>query len=575
MESKLEQMVSKNKAKTKRRLVTAALPYVNNIPHLGHIVGSHLPADIFARFSRSKGYGTLFIGGSDENGTPCELAAEEIGVPIKKFLDKLYLEHKKIYDWFNISYDNFSRTSRKIHHETVKDFFKRLKDKGFIKEGEMDVFYSPKDKRYLPDRYILGECPKCGYKDANGDQCEKCTALLNPSELKNPRSSISGGDLEIRKSKHLFLDLKKLTPELKKWVDKQTFWRQSVKGIAQGWIKEGLRERCITRDLKQGVPVPEEGFRDKVFYVWFDAPIGYVSSTKEFTENWENFWKKDADIYNFLGKDNIPFHTIFWPAMVIGHGDFNLPKNVIGLQYLNYEGKKFSKSNKTGVFCEKLPELDLPADMWRSYLTQIIPETADTEFRWKDFQRRINSDLIGNYGNYVNRIIKFIEKKLKGKIIKPRQDKLTREDKKLLNQIKAYKQKIEDSLENNQIRKAYSEVFELSTLGNKYIHDTEPWVKIKTDKERVNDIYYNGARLLKAVTTYIAPFLPDTAEKVWKQLNLEGSPLSSGAWDSSTEDFGKEHSIGEPKILFQKIKDENIGRYKEIVSNPSSLINLF
>ena len=427
-------MAKNTKSKQKnRRLITAALPYINNVPHLGHIVGSHLPGDIFARYSRARGYETLYIGGTDENGSTSEIAAFKLNVPVEKFSDKLYKEHKKIYDWFEISYDNFSRTSKSIHHETVKEFFEVINKKGFIEKNKMKVFYSPTENMFLPDRYVVGECPKCGYPDASGDQCEKCTSVLDPSQLKNPKSTISGGKLEIRETEHLFLKLDSLSPKLKKWIQSNKYFREQVRGLAMGWINEGLKPRCITRDLKHGVKVPLKEFEKKVFYVWFDAPIGYVSSTKEITKEWEKFWKDEkSEVYNFLGKDNIPFHTIFWPGMVIAHGEFNLPKNVIGLQYLNYEGQKFSKSKGIGVFCERLPELKLEADIWRHYLTQVIPETSDSEFRWKDFQERVNSDLIGNYANFVNRVLNFIYTKLNGKITKPAAKDLQDIDKKLL-----------------------------------------------------------------------------------------------------------------------------------------------
>lgn len=568
-------MVIKGTGIKVKRLITAALPYINNVPHLGHIVGSHLPADIFARFCRSKGYETLFVGGTDENGSTSEIAAESIGVNIDTFADKLYDKHKKIYKWFNISYDNFSRTSTPLHHKTTQEFFRQIDAKGDIKEGSMKVFYSPKDRRFLPDRYIVGDCPKCGYEKANGDQCEKCASVLNPLELKNPRSSLSGGKIEIRDSTQLFFSLDKLSPRLKSWIDRQSQWRTPVKNLALGWIKEGLKPRSITRDLKHGVKVPKKGYEDKVFYVWFDAPIGYISSTKEATNDWKKFWTGNAQIFNFLGKDNIPFHTIFWPAMIISQGKFNLPANVIGLQYLNYERQKFSKSKGIGVFCEKLLKIGLEPDVWRSYLTRVIPEVGDTEFRWRDFQERTNSDLIGNYGNYVNRILKFVNDRLGGKIKEPSQDGLTKRDKDMLTKIEESKNKIERLIESSEVRKAYDEILELCSEGNKYIHDTEPWKAIKENPQRANDIYYNGARLLKAVTTFIAPYLPQTSEKVWGQLNLHGSPLDSGAWDASTKNLGKHHKIGKPEILFKKMSNSDIERYRKVSSKIEDLKDFF
>jgi len=572
----LEYMVNNIENNKPKRLVTAALPYINNVPHLGHIVGSHLPADIFARYCRSKGYETVFVGGTDENGSTSEIAAFKLGIPLEEFSDKLHREHMKIYNWFEISYDNFSRTTRPIHHETVGEFFKTIYEKGFVKKDKMKVFYSAKEKMFLPDRYVVGECPKCNYKEASGDQCEKCTSLLDPTQLKNPRSTISGGKLEIRETEHLFLRLDRLSPQLKEWIESQSSWRDQVKNLALGWINEGLRPRCITRDLKHGVNVPLEGFEDKILYVWFDAPIGYVSSTREARTDWESFWKgEDSEIYNFLGKDNIPFHTIFWPGMVIAHGDFNLPKNVIGLQYLNYEGKKFSKSKGIGVFCERLPELGLEPDIWRHYLTQIIPETNDSEFRWKDFQERVNSDLIGNYGNYVNRVLNFIHSRLDGTITRPPKERLTQRDQELLEKIVQKKEKIEQLLEKAELRRAYTEILELSSEGNKYIHDTEPWTAIKKDSQRANDIFYNSAVLLKALAILSAPYLPKTSEKVWNQMGLPGDPLSKGIWDTVGKDLGKEHTVRKPEILFKKLTDDKIEEYKEIASQGTDLKTFF
>ncbi len=572
----LECMVTNSENNKQRRLITAALPYINNVPHLGHIVGSHLPADIFARYCRAKGYETVFVGGTDENGSTSEIAALKLGVPLEDFSDRLHQEHKKIYDWFGISYDNFSRTTRPIHHKTVGEFFKTIYEKGFVKKGKMKVFYSPKENMFLPDRYVIGGCPKCNYEEASGDQCEKCTSVLDPSQLRNPRSTISGGKIEIRETEHLFLSLDKLSPQLKEWIDSQPLWRDQVKNLALGWIKEGLRPRCITRDLRRGVKVPLKGFEDKVFYVWFDAPIGYVSFTKEARADWESFWKDDnTGIYNFLGKDNIPFHTIFWPGMVIAHGDFSLPKNVIGLQYLNYEGKKFSKSKGVGVFCERLPELGLEPDVWRHYLTQVIPETGDSEFRWKDFQERVNSDLIGNYGNYVNRVLNFIHSRLDGTVTRPLKERLIKMDNDLLEKITEKKEKVEQLLEKAELRKAYSEILELSSEGNKYINDTEPWIAIKNDPQRANDIFYNSAVLLKSLVVLSAPYLPQTSQRIWNQLNLEGSPLSAGVWDEANQDLGEKHQVNKPEILFRKLEDKQIEKYKEVASHGTDLKNYF
>lgn len=593
--------------KKERRLVTAALPYINNIPHLGHIVGSHLPADIFSRFSKSKGYEVLFIGGSDENGSPCEIASEKIGVPLKFFLDKLYEEHKKIYDWFGISYDNFSRTSLEVHKETTQEFFKKINKNGYIHSGKIEVFYSPKEDRFLPDRYVIGTCPKCDYAEANGDQCENCSQIFDSTQLINPKSSVTGSEVEIREVEHLFLDLKKLSPKLKKWICSQKHWRNQVSSLALGWIKEGLKPKCITRDLKHGIPVPLKGFEDKVFYVWFDAPIGYVSSTKEvlsnnkedistntkinsnnknlvsinkktISKNWECFWKdKNSKIYHFLGKDNIPFHTIFWPGIIMAEGSLNLPYQVVGLQYLNYEGGKFSKSKQRGIFCEKLLELEVNPDVWRAYLTQIIPEKSDSEFKWKEFQERINSDIIGNLGNFYNRVFTFIYNKLDGEIIKPSKTELDSQDKKLKKILKEKHKKITDYLENCEIRKAFSELLSLCSEGNKYFNDIEPWNSVKINLEKTKKRLYICANFARAISILSSPFIPQISKKAWTQLNLEGSPSERGIWNSADDLFyiQEKHKISKPEKLFEIIKDEDVEKYKKILSKGINLEDFF
>ncbi len=560
------------------RLITAALPYINNIPHLGHIVGSHLPADIFARFCRAKGYETLFIGGTDEHGSASEIAASSIGVDIEEFGKKLHQEHKKIYDWFNISYDNFSRTPSKNHYEITQEFFEKIYENGYIKEGKMKVFYSPKDNRFLPDRYIVGTCPKCGYEDANGEQCEKCTSVLDPYQLINPKSILSGEKLELKETNHLFLRLDKLSSPLEKWIKKQKNWRQQVKSIALGWIKEGLKERCITRDLKHGVPIPLKGFEDKVFYVWFDAPIGYISFARE-TKQGKNdrFWKeKNAKVYHFLGKDNIPFHTIFWPGMLIANGEFNLPYQVVGLQYLNYEGGKFSKSKRRGVFCEKLLETGISPDIMRSYLIFLIPETNDSEFKWDEFQRRINSDIIGNFGNLVNRTISFIYDRLDRKIEKPKEKEIAKIDKKFYEEIRKKTKRVSEYLESVRLKEAFSEILSLSNDGNKYFEETKPWEVIKSDRKRAKHILYNCASLCRTLAILSYPFIPSTSESIWAQLNLDGRVDEPKLWDSASEiKIPDIHKVSPPKILFEKISNEYLTKFKDSVSNSIDISKFF
>lgn len=559
-----------------RRLITAALPYINNMPHLGHIVGSHLPADIFARYSRLKGHEVLFVGGTDEHGTPAELAAKEIGVSLKEFNNTISEKHKEIYDWFMISYDNFSRTSKPIHYETTKDFFNKLYEGGYITEGEIEQFYSPYDERFLPDRYIVGECPKCG-GEATGDQCDSCTSLLNPRELINPKSKISGETPEIRSTRHLFMDFSKVSPELKEWLEENPIMRSQVKSIGLGWINEGLEKRCITRDLKNGVEVPLEGYEDKVFYVWFDAPIGYISSTKEASQEWESFWgNENSRIYNFLGKDNIPFHTIFWPGMVLAHGEYQLPHNVIGMQNLNFEGQKFSKSKKVGVFCEKLPETGIDPDVMRAYLSKIIPETSDTDFRWADFEHRVNDELVGNYGNFVNRSLTFLYKRLGNETIKPKQENLGENEQRLIQRTAELRDEMSSYLEKGHIRDAYSTFMELSTEGNKYMHSSEPWKVAKENPQKAKEILYMCVNHARNLAIAGAPFMPNTSQRIWSMMNLEGRVNDPGNWDTIGEYAIQDgHEVEKPQLLFNKIDSQYVDELSEKLSHLSDLETWF
>ncbi|HLD41852.1 MAG TPA: methionine--tRNA ligase, partial [archaeon] len=464
------------------------------VPHIGNIVGSHLPADIFARYCRLKGYETLLIGGTDENGTPTEVAAREVGVTPQKLVDEFHKIHKSIYDWFLISYDNFSRTSKPIHHKTTKTFFTDIYSKGYIIEKEIKVPFCKKCDMALPDRYVEGTCPNCNYEKARGDQCDKCTKLLDPVDLKKPKCKICGTEPKPKKTKHLFLDFSKLQSQLETWIKSNTHWSDQVTSLALGWIREGLKPRCITRDLKFGVQVPIPGYEEKVFYVWFDGSIGYVSSTKEWAEStkypdsWELFWKNpEAKIYNFMGKDNIPFHTIFWPAMLIAYGKYNLPHQVVGLQFCNYEGDKISKSRNWGVFCERLPNSGIDPDVWRYYLSHLIPETKDSDFKWDEFEARVNNELIGNLGNFVNRALAFIVNHTGRKL---NHHDLSQQDLNLIKSIENHHKEITDLFEKVKLREALQKIMELSAEGNKYLQDNKPWQLIKTDQKRCETVLY-------------------------------------------------------------------------------------
>jgi methionyl-tRNA synthetase len=560
--------------KKKRILVTAALPYTNNVPHVGTLVGSHLPADIFARYCRLKEYDILFVGGTDENGSPSEIAALELGITPKELCDVLFKVHKEIYDFFEISYDNFSRTSLPIHHQTVQEFFKKIYENGFLTEGVMKCPYCKNCKIFLPDRYVEGTCPYCGYENARGDQCEKCTKILDSHELKNPRCKICGTTPEIKETKHLFLELDKLEKKLERWIKSNWHWRELVRTWALGWIKEGLKKRCITRDLKWGVKVPLEGYEDKVLYVWFDAPIGYISSTKEWAEKigkpneWKKYWQKDCFIYHFLGKDNIPFHTIFWPAMLLAHGEFSLPYNVVGLHYCNYEGQKISKSKSWGVFCERIVKAGIEADVWRYYFTYLIPETKDSEFKWKEFEDKINNELVANIGNFLYRVLSFVWKYFGGIVEK---GKLRRADKKVLKEVDSQIKKIEKLLEEVRLRDGLREILKISSLGNKYFQENAPWELVKKDKERCKTVLWVCSNVCKKLAILLHPYLPKSSQEIFKQLNLK----EEMKWKNLKAEIESGHKINEPKILFEKLTKEKIEELKATVTKVTPLKEFF
>jgi methionyl-tRNA synthetase len=562
------------KIKRDRILVLCALPYTNAIPHVGNIVGSHLPADIFARHCRMGGYETVFVGGTDENGTPTEVAALELKRSPKELTDVLYKVHKKIYDWFEISYDNFSRTSLPIHHKTTQDFFLEIYGNGFVSDGVLRLPYCEKDGLFLPDRYVVGTCPVCGYKFARGDQCENCATLLDPEQLIDPRCKIDGSIPIFRDSKHLFLELGKLQHDLEKWIRAQKHWRKQVTSLALGWIKEGLKKRSITRDLKWGVPVPLDGYRNKVFYVWFDAPIGYISSTKEWgmksgnPDRWKDFWlQKETRIFNFLGKDNIPFHTVFWPGMLIAHGGYNLPYDVVGLQYLNYKGDKISKSRGRGISGEKVIEAGLTADTWRFYLTYLIPETKDTEFKWEEFGDRINNELVANIGNFVHRTLSFAWRYLDGQIEKGKQ---TAKDRRVDEQIRTAITEVRELLDQVRLRDALAKVSHIAAVGNEYFQHNEPWNLIKTDRKRCAEVIYLCASVCKSLAILLYPYLPSSAEKIAEFFRLEGQIR----WDNLEVPL-ESVRITKPQILFKKLDQKELARVRSVVEKKSELKEFF
>lgn len=562
----------------KKRLITSALPYVNNVPHMGHIVGCHLPADIFNRYSKLKGYDTLFIGGSDCHGTPALLTAKQLGKSVEEVVSSLHNVHKKIYEKLNISYDIYSRTNSEKHYEIASEFFNDLYEKGYLEESSQRMFYCEECKMYLPDTFVVGTCPRCASEGANGDQCEKCTAVYALEELINPTCKVCGKTPSIKETKHMFFKLNEVQDKLDAWLEtKKEVFAPHVYAEAKRWIKEGLRPRAITRDVSWGIPVPLKGFEDKVLYVWFEAPIGYISFTEQAKEGGiKEFWQSEnSEIYNFLGKDNIPFHTVFFPSMLLANGKYNLSQKVIGLNYLNYEGQKFSKSKKIGVFCNQLlQENDLvDIDALRGYLTTVIPEQKDTDFKWEEYKSVVNSDLVGKLGNLFNRTLNMANKNFGGTLTCDLENTtLTPEDEEILNAIKTYPQEIENLFENHQFRQAFRRIMDFASVGNTYLEKTAPWSAIKQENgaEIVNKILYLCVNLCASLTIVANPILPTSMQKMaHDQLLLNLNFNEKGLWDkASTIILPKTHKVGAPQPLYARVDDERLNALKEFLSVP-------
>ncbi len=551
----------------KPRLITSALPYVNNVPHLGNIIGSVLSADVFARYCRIAGYKTLYICGTDEYGTATEIKAREEHVSPKQICDKYHQIHKQVYDWFNISFDYFGRTSTENHTKITQDIFWKLYHNGYIIEEEIEQFYDPEAKIFLADRYIEGTCPHCNYDNARGDQCDKCGKLLNPLDLINPKSKITGVKPILKKTKHLFLDLEKLQPVVEKWVESMhNTWSENTYNIAKSWINIGLKKRSITRDLKWGVPVPLEGFEDKVFYVWFDAPIGYISITADNLDNWKEWWENpnNVNLYQFMGKDNVPFHTVIFPATLMGtNQNWTLARTISATEYLNYEGGKFSKSRGTGVFGTDAINSGIPADVWRYYLLINRPEKSDTDFKWDDFSDKLNNELVANLGNLVNRTVTFLNRYFDGIVPNLNSKKDNQKIEHINDIIPGYKQhisEIEELLEDTKLKEALRKIMEISSLENKYFQDSAPWKLIKQDKSRANTVLCVLANIVKDLGILTYPYLPDTSDKIFDILNID---KKNRTWDNLNEISLANHKINKPKLLFKKIEEKQIEQFKK------------
>jgi len=547
--------------KPKRYLITSALPYANGPLHLGHIAGAYLPADIYVRYLKLKGKDVAFICGSDEHGVPITLRARKEGVSPQVIVDKYHKMIKTAFSEFGIDFDIYHRTSSKLHHETASDFFKTMYEKGEFIEKEEEQYYDEKEKQFLADRYITGTCPKCGYEEAYGDQCEKCGTSLSPKELKNPTSRLSGNSPILKKTKHWYLPLDKYQQEwLEEWIDShKSNWKSNVYGQCKSWLNGGLQPRAVTRDLDWGVPVPVEGYERKVLYVWFDAPIGYISATKawakENNKNWKDYWQsEDSQLIHFIGKDNIVFHCLIFPAMLKAHGDYILPDNVPANEFLNLEGDKLSTSRNWAVWIhEYLQDFPGKQDVLRYTICANLPEQKDNDFTWKDFQNRNNNELVAILGNFINRTIVLTHKYYGGEV--PDRGTLTDFDKKTLAQMTVIKKNLEKSIESFRFREAVKIAMDLARLGNKYLADTEPWKVIKTDEERVKTIMNISIQISAALSIIIEPFLPFTADKLRKFLNIEKLNWDLAGSDSIIE---AGHTINKANLLFDKIEDEAI-----------------
>lgn len=548
---------------SKKKLITSALPYVNNVPHLGNIIGCVLSADVYARFCRGRGYETLYICATDEYGTATENKAREEDMTPKQICDKFHVLHRQVYEAFHISFDYFGRTSDPEHTEITQSIFKELEAHGLIEEKEMEQTYCEHDQMFLADRYVVGKCPFCGFEEARGDQCDSCGKLLQPTELLAPRCQICGNPPGRKLTRHLYIDLPALEAPLRAFQEKsieEGQWSHNAISVTRGWINTGLLPRPITRDLKWGIPVPREGYENKVFYVWFDAPIGYISATKAARpDDWKQWWHdpQGTQLYQFMAKDNIPFHTVVFPACLLGTGHpWTLLHHISSTEYLNYENDKFSKSRKIGVFGTDIIELDLHIDLWRFYLLHNRPERSDSNFSWDLFLEDINSNFIDNIGNLLNRVLVFFSKHFQNGANDAVFDASQTQ---FLSEIEADEKEVVSLLEAVQLREAFNSILALGKKGNKFFQDQEPWATIKTDPAAAKSSLVALLYLVRDLGIMLSPYMPDTAARI---LEMVGTPdvtfKNLGQWN----DF-QTIAIGTPQILFKKLQQKQIKQYKE------------
>lgn len=555
-------------------LVTSALPYINGVPHLGHMVGCLLPSDVYARYMRMMGNEVLYVVGTDEHGTTSEVGALKAGMDVQAYCDMNHDRHYRTCKDFELSFDYFGRTSSEQNKEMTYHIFEQLDKNGFIEERTVKQIYSIDDKMFLADRYITGTCPHCGYDKARGDQCENCTKVLEPTDLIDARSTISGSkNLEVRETKHLFLNLPKIEPKLREWLkSKEAFWPEVAYSIAQKWIKEGLQPRCITRDLKWGFPVNKAGFEDKVFYVWFDAPIGYIGITKQWSDekpeerNWKDWWygAKDVRHVEFMAKDNVPYHAITFPATLLGTGEpWTQVDYLKGFSYLTYEGGKFSKSEQRGIFAEDAVK-EFPADYWRYWLMSNVPESSDSSFTFDLFAGVVNKDLNGVLGNFVSRVLKMTSSKIGNEV--PAGGELTAVENELIANLQQHTDDYFKYMNELEFRKALNELRAIWVEGNNYISVSEPWTVIKTDAERAAEILRVCINLIRIFAILSAPIMPDIAAKMFAKLHLDAKDMPSlKGFDIAKEitavKAGQPFEVGE--MLFERITPERVEELKQ------------
>ena len=560
----------------KRYTVTAALPYTNGPIHIGHLAGVYIPADIFVRYHREKKNDVLFICGSDEHGVAITIKAKKEKTTPREIIDKYHKIIKESFTKLGISFDNYSRTSKKIHHETASEFFKSLYDQNKLIEKTSDQLYDNEEKQFLADRYVTGECPKCYNKSAYGDQCEKCGSTLSPEELINPKSTISGSKPIIKKTKHWFLPLDRYEKFISSWIEKKdkVKWKSNVIGQVKSWVENGLQPRAITRDLKWGIPVPLNGIKDKVLYVWFDAPIGYISSTKEWAElnnkDWKPYWlDENTELIHFIGKDNIVFHCIIFPIILKEMGNYILPKNVPANEFLNLEGEKISTSKNWAVWLpEFLKDFKNDTDILRYVLISNMPETKDSDFSWKDFQSKNNNELVSILGNFINRVFVLINKNYEGNV--PKMHLLTSYDKNIISKIKTFPVIIGNLIENYKFREALKEMMNISRIGNKYLADEEPWKLFTSDPMRASTIMFISIQITCLISVLSRPFMPNFSIKLSNMLNFKFN-LN---WDLLSDKYPylkNGHKINKSELIFSKIEDSFINEQIEKLKKNSYL----